>query len=232
MQAKEASSDCLTEFLASLPAFDGLEGADLERIKGLLRRRHFKAGQPIAYQADPDPPLYLLEMGRAKVFKMSESGKEQVLWIAEPGDVFCLASVFRQMLPANIDAVEDSATYVISGDDMRSLIAAVPHLSVNLFRLAAEHVVAFSNVIEELSLSDVSLRLSHVLIKHGRAGAGGAYVCELSQREMAAMVGSAREVVCRTLKKLESRGLVKVGYRQVEVTERLLGLVRDSETPS
>lgn len=219
--------DYLTLFLRSIHIFSDLDDSDIDKIKNIIERKHFKKGLIISSQGDMNQPLYLLESGKVRVYKNSPNGKEQVIWLAKPGDVFCIATIFKPLTPANIQAMEDTMAYAIGRTEMQSLVSGSPLLSMNLLRYFAEHLVNFANVIEEVSFSDVSLRLVKMLVKHTRKEDCGEAVCAFTQNEIASMIGTAREVVCRALKKLEAMDIVSVKYQKVIIKDfnRLYGII-------
>lgn len=212
-------SDYLSHFLKTIHVFSDLDVSDLEKIKQVIYRKHFKKKEMVFSEGETDVPLYLLEAGKVKVYKNSSTGKEQTLWMPKPGDIFCIVTMFKPSAPANIQAIEDTMAYAIDKKDLHWLINNSPKISFNLLKYFADRLVNFTSMIEDISFSDVSIRLAKLLLEHCIKDDNGADVCPLNQTEIASMVGSAREVVCRALKKMESTGIISVKYSKVLISD-------------
>jgi CRP/FNR family transcriptional regulator len=201
--------------LADLP--DDLRARLVEK----LRRRVLAPGEVLALEGDPCPGLFLVSTGRIKIYKVSPDGREQVLLLARPGDTFAdAAALTAQSMPACASAVEKSTVLVIPtpllsqliDEDSRFARAIIVHLCQKL-----QHVV---HVVEDLSFLHVRARVAKILLQqlNPREGVGaGVGRRQLSQREIAEIAGTAREVVSRALSALEQEGLIRLEHGQIEV---------------
>jgi CRP-like cAMP-binding protein len=179
-----------------------------------MRRRELGAGEVLAIEGDPCAGLFVVSTGLIKVYKVSPEGREQVLLLVRPGESFADAAAFTaQPMPACAAAVEKSTVLVVSTATLNRLIdeesrfahAVIRHLCRKL-----QHVV---RVVEDLSFLHVRARVAKILLQqlYPREGVGaGVGGHALSQREIAEIAGTAREVVSRALAALEQEGFIRI----------------------
>jgi CRP/FNR family transcriptional regulator len=128
--------------------------------------------------------------------------------------------------PASASALEESQVYLVPKDAVLSLIKDCP-AGVGMLRHMASRLRHLTVMVETLSFRSVVSRLAKLLLDMAVAEKGPAAVPRLTQDEMAAMVGSVRDVIGRGLKHLEKAGAIKIeGHRiLVTSTDRLKDLV-------
>lgn len=189
-----------------------------------MRRRDLATGEILVVEGEPCPGLCVVETGLVKIFKTSPDGREQVLLLVRPGQSFADAAAFTgDPMPAGAMAVEPSSVLILPlaavdrllDQDCRFARAVIRHLSRQL-----EHVV---QLVGDLSFRRVHARVAKVLLQsqYPLDGVGaGVGRRPLTQREIAEMVGTAREVVSRTLASLEAEGFVRINHGQIEVLDR------------
>jgi len=208
----------------SLPALLAELPVDLrERVNGATLRRQLNAGDVFALEQDPCPGLCFVEVGLVKVFKLSADGREQVLLLSRTGHSFADASAFTgQPMPASVVALESSTVLILPADALHRLIDEDPRFARAVIRqlsLRLQHVV---QLVEDLSFRHVQARVAKVLLQSllPQTGVGaGVGRRQLSQREIAEMVGTAREVVSRSLRSLADQGLIRIDHGQIELID-------------
>lgn len=209
------TSSQLTIFLKSFPVFSNLDDDELDEIKKLAHKKKFRKGQPIFLEGEHNIPLYLVASGKLKAFKCASCDKEQIVRIVRSGDILCLTSLFCGSTCACVDAIDDSILYAVEKADMLRLLQQHPKIAVNFLQYFANHLKKLSNLIESLSLKDVTFRLTGLLLEHSVLNNKGESICPLTQKEMASFVGTVRELVGRSLKRMEEKGLIEVKYHEV-----------------
>lgn len=209
--------DYLSSFIRSIRVFSSLNDDEVEQIKNLLYRKICKKGETIFLEGEKDPPLYLVESGAIKIFKISQEGREQVLRIVNPPELFCVASTFQHSTPANAAAIQDSMLFGINKEDLTYLISISHKLSFNLIQYLSEKLIKFAAIIEDLSFNDVTNRVIKALKETMTKTEKNEHVCNLTQCEVASIAGTTREVVCRVLKKLESTGIIECRYHNIYI---------------
>lgn len=206
------------EFVCRIPYFDGLSEDEHQSIKTLAIEKRYERGDIIIYEGDKATSLYVVCSGAVKIFKTSIEGKEQILTIARPGDTFNDVGVFDEGLnPASAQAMGEAVIYELGQNELNGILQDYPVVSHNTIKILAEQVRELVTLVEDLSFRHVIGRVAKILLEY--AGTDADDGPRLTQQEMAAMAGSAREVVGRSLKTLEEDGLIQLNRHKVTITD-------------
>lgn len=209
----------LADFLRSVPYFTGLSAKEIDQIGDQVLERSFAKGKVLFLEGGPCQGLYLVKSGRIRVFKSSPEGREQVLLIAGAGDSFNDVPVFDGgPNPASASALEPSTVYLIPKETLLSLIADRP-AALAIINLLAARLRHLTLVVEDLSFRSVLSRLAKTLLDLAVVERGPSPIPRLTQDEMAARVGSVRDVIGRALKALEKTGAIKINGQRILVTD-------------
>lgn len=209
----------LADFLRSVPYFTGLSAEEIDQIGDQVLERSFAKGKVLFLEGGPCQGLYLVKSGRIRVFKSSPEGREQVLLIAGAGDSFNDVPVFDGgPNPASASALEPSTVYLIPKETLLSLIADRP-AALAIINLLAARLRHLTLVVEDLSFRSVLSRLAKTLLDLAVVERGPSPIPRLTQDEMAARVGSVRDVIGRALKALEKTGAIKINGQRILVTD-------------
>jgi CRP-like cAMP-binding protein len=207
------------EFLKSILYFSDLGPAELESIRALVFERTADRAEMVLLEGETAENLYFIASGVVKVFKISAEGKEQILSIARPGESFNDVPIFDGgSNPASARAMGSVVLYGIRKDDMQAILRDHPQIALNVIKVLARRVRHLVSLVEDLSFRHVIGRVAKILFEHvgGEAGHGP----RLTQQEMAAMAGTAREVVGRSLKTLEEQGAIKLDRHRIIITDK------------
>lgn len=140
-----------------------------------------------------------------------------MLLIAQAGDSFNDVPIFDGGTnPASASALEHSVVYLIPKGTMLSLVADCP-AALAVIRLFAGRLRHLTTMIENLSFRSVVSRLAKLLLDMAVVENGTTPVPRLTQDEMAAMIGSVRDVVGRALKHIQKSGAIKIEGRRILV---------------
>jgi CRP/FNR family transcriptional regulator len=199
--------------------FTGLAADDLEALGGAMFQRRYPAGQIVLLEGAASSVLYVVQAGRLKLFKTSPRGREQVLRLLRPGDMFNEVAVFDEgPNPASALAIEDCTLYLLRQRDLLRFVAERPGIALAITRTFARRLREALMLVEDLAFRDVTSRLAKILLE-GHA-VGGAP--RLTQELLAAMAGSRREVVGRALKALSQDGAIKLARGRIHVCDEAL----------
>jgi len=218
-QVKWVDMAVQVEFLKTIPYFSGLSPAALDSVGQLLFEKMAQRGEVILLEGDPAEALYFVASGVVKVFKISAEGKEQILSIVRPGESFNDVSIFDDgPNPASAQAMGPVVLYGVRKSELSVILQDHPQVVLNIIRVLAERVRQLVSLVEDLSFRHVIGRVAKILLEH--AGDGIGPKPRLTQQEMAAMAGTAREVVARSLKALEEEGAIKLDRHRIVITDR------------
>lgn len=213
------------ELLKSIPYFSSLSPTELEAIKRHVFEKSADKNELILLEEEPAEAVYFVVSGAVKVFKTSAEGKEQILCLIRPGESFNDVPIFDGgPNPASAIAMSPVTLYGISKTDMETLLREHPRIAMNIIKVLAERVRHFVSLVEDLSFRHVIGRIAKLLLEYATDHAGlGKEVSSkprLTQQDMAAMVGTAREVVGRSLKALEEEGAIKMDRHRIVIVNK------------
>lgn len=207
------------EFLKSSPFFAGIEHAEIEGISKLFVERKYERGEIITFEGERNESLYFLVEGVVKSFKTSSEGKEQILNIVRPGESFNDVPAFDgENSPCSTEAMGAVTVYEIGKSDLDILLRRHPRIALNVIAVLAHRVRHLVSLVEDLSFRNVISRVARILLENVGDGAGMGK--KLTQQEMAAMAGTAREVVGRSLKSLEEDGIIRLDHHRIVISDK------------
>jgi CRP-like cAMP-binding protein len=207
------------EFLKRISYFSGVALADLESIKKLVFERSADRAEMVVLEGEPAANLYFVASGAVRVFKTSAEGKEQILSIVRPEESFNDVPIFDGgPNPASARAMGPVLLYGIKGNDMEAILRNHPQVALNVTKVLAKRVRQLVSLVEDLSFRHVISRVAKILLEQiSRETSHGP---RLTQQEMAAMAGTAREVVGRSLKALEEQGAIRLDGHRIVITDK------------
>lgn len=207
------------DFLRRIPYFSDLGAAELESVGKLVFEKALNRAEMVLFEGEPPEHLYFVASGVVKVFKTSAQGKEQILSIVRPGQSFNDVPVFDGgPSPAGARAMGPVVLFGIKRDDMTALLRDHPRIGLNVVKVLAGLVRHLISLVEDLSFRHVIGRVARILLEHAGDETGRAP--RLTQQEMAAMAGTAREVVGRSLKTLEEEGAIKLERHRIVIVDK------------
>jgi CRP-like cAMP-binding protein len=208
------------DLLKSVAYFAGLDLSELEKIKYYMTEKTVEKGEIFLFEGEWSEYLYFLMGGLVKVYKTSTNGKEQILHIAPPGESLNDVSTFDGGAnQASMLAMTPVHLYTIRKEDLKAILDQHPRIYLNILKALAYRIRRDSNLVEEISSTQVMARLAKLLL--GKyAGEEATVGLWLTQQDMASMVGTCREVVNRSLKIMEEKGAIRLGRHRVVVLNR------------
>ena len=207
------------EFLNSMPHFFGLGTAELESITRFVFVRTAEKDEFILIEGEPAETLYLVVSGAVKMLKTSVEGREHILRIIRPGESFNDVPAFDggQNL-ASVQAMGSVSLYGINKTNMEIILREHPSVALNVVKVLTQQVRYFVSLVEDLSFKHVIGRIAKLLLEYAGDSTGPG--SKLTQQEMAAMVGTVREMVSRSLKLLEERGIIRIDRHRIVILDK------------
>lgn len=203
------------ELLASILYFQGLSAAELELVVSFCFERGFSRNEVILLEGEPCPGVFFVASGSVKVTKSSPEGRELVLRIMRKGESFNEVPVFDGgPNPATVVALEPTVLFGIPTEKMAALILKNPRVAMNVLAIFAQRLRHLVSLAEDLTFRNVMARLARVLLDNLARGEEGP---RLTQQDLAALAGTAREMVSRSLRSLEGMGAIKMEGRHIHI---------------
>ncbi|MFC1958214.1 Crp/Fnr family transcriptional regulator [Chloroflexota bacterium] len=207
------------DFIKTIPYFSGLSLAELDSVKQLIFEKTAERGEVILLESEPAEALFFVVSGVIKVFKTSVEGKEQILNIVRPGESFNDVSIFDDgPNTASAQAMGTVVLYGVKKSELQDFLQNHPQLALNIIRVLAEQLRQLVALVEDLSFRHVIDRVAKILLENAGDGSGPGQ--RLTQQEMAAIAGTSREVVGRSLKALEEEGVIKLDRHRIVISDK------------
>jgi CRP/FNR family cyclic AMP-dependent transcriptional regulator len=228
-------SDSTEAVLRKTPLFVSLTDAELEALAKRTTRKRFQKDEQLFAEGDPCTGLYLVAAGKIRIFKLSPSGREQILALEGPGSSFAELPVFDGgNYPAAAAALEDTEILFISRKDFQNFCREHPDVGLKVIGVVGSRLRRLVGIIEELSFTTVRQRLIALILRLAeesgtRSKEGIRVELTKSHQDLAAELGTVRELVSRNLSRLEAEGFLDVEGRKIIVKD-VHGLKREQSS--
>lgn len=220
------------DLLRRVPCFAGLADDLLAALAAVAGERHCARGEVIFLEGDPCAGLFVVVTGGVKIYKLSLQGREQVLRHLGPGSTFNdVAALDGGPNPASAAATADTTLLVFSHADIRRLARAHPALAWAFIESISFHARYLVQMVEDLALRPVKARLARLLLNEAERSIVRSEIGRnqmVTQTEMAARLGTVREMVGRALRELADERLIVMDRHRIVIADRA-GLMRVAE---
>ncbi|HMV50045.1 MAG TPA: Crp/Fnr family transcriptional regulator, partial [Blastocatellia bacterium] len=215
-----------TEKLAALRRtllFGELPEAELNALADRAVERRLKRDEILFVAGDEAAGLFVIVGGALRAFREGVDGREQVIHVERAGATIAELPVFDDKpYPSTVAAEEDSTVLFIAKRDVKSLCLSNPVIALAALKLLAGRLRKCAELVEALSLREVDQRLARWLLAESRVrgkrtAEGLELTLVLTNQQIAARIGSVREVVSRALARLQNNGLIVVEGRRVTI---------------
>jgi CRP/FNR family transcriptional regulator len=207
------------EALQAIPYFSGVEVKELESLKQALFEKAVPRGEIVLVEGEKSNLVYFVVSGVVKLFKTSPDGKEQIIYLVRPYESFNEIPVFEAGLAlASAQAMTPVVLYAMEKDDLKSAVAEHPSLAKNIIQVLAQRSEQLLSLVEDLSFRRVTSRVAKILLENLSERERSPR--RLTQQEMAAMAGTAREMIGRSLKVLEEEGKIRLDRNRIVITDK------------
>lgn len=214
------------EILKKCPLFSGLGEREIAEVTAISTSKRYPKGALIFSEDEEAKGFFVVISGKVKVYKLSLEGKEQILHIVSPGETFAEAALFAgSTYPAFAESLAQTQVLYFSKQGFLNLIRENPQISLNIIASLSHWLRKFVSLVEELSLKDISTRLSKYLMdlsaKSGRSSERGIeFELDISKSQLASRLGTISETLSRALKKLRDRGIIKVEGKKITILQK------------
>ncbi|MHB0859106.1 MAG: Crp/Fnr family transcriptional regulator [Anaerolineae bacterium] len=204
------------QFLAQHPLFTDLTDAQINAISQQAGTRVLARDEILALEGDSCSAVYLVMMGRLRVLKASPQGREQTVAEMKRGEsVYLVPALDGGPLPATVQAATRAVVLSFSCQAFRQILRDHPGVALHVLAEWAARLRRLTSLVESLSLRTVPERLARFLLQLGQVEPER----RMTQREMAAQLGTVREVLARALAQFEREGWIKLGRGVIEVVD-------------
>jgi len=210
----------ITDAMRRVPLLSRLSDAEARALLDACITEHLPAGAQVFSPLEQADSFHVILQGRAKVYKLSPKGDEQILHLYGPGNTFGEAAMWAGIhYPAHAETLENSTLLIVRRSVLKQLIARNPEIAMAMLAGMSEKLREFNLLIEQLSLREVPARLANVLLELPAKPGTDTVVLRQSKRQLAAQIGTIAETLSRALKKLSAAGLVEVNGAEITILD-------------
>jgi CRP/FNR family transcriptional regulator len=211
--------------LSKLSFFSRLDDDVLSETAPYIYERTFSPGQVILLEGEPCQAVYFVAQGVVRTHRLSPEGREHVLAYLSPGEPFSLVPALDGgPNPATVDAVTDTTLYTIPCEHFRRVMRDHHEVALIVMERLAAEVRRLSDMVEDLALHTVRTRLARFLLARADDTQPPK---RWTQEEIAAHIGTVRDVVGRALRTFTEDGLIRRERGRLVVMDRA-GLEREA----
>ncbi|MCD0450644.1 Crp/Fnr family transcriptional regulator [Actinocorallia sp. API 0066] len=218
-------SDRDIEVLSKAPLFQALDDAGAKALRAHVSEVRLARGQSLFHEGDTGDRLYVVLDGKIKLTRMAPDGRENLLSVLGPGEMFGELSLFDpRPRTAGAIAVTECRLAGLGHDELRPFLTAHPEVGISLLQALSERLRRTNEVMADLVFTDVPGRVAKALLdlaeRFGQPTDGGLHVHhDLTQEELAQLVGASRETVNKALADFAARGWLRIEARAVVILD-------------
>jgi len=213
------------DVLKETPLFEALSDEDASALRAGIINVHLNRGERLFSEGDDGDKLYIILEGKIKLTKAAPDGRENLLSVHGPGEMFGELSLFDPIpRTSSANAVTSARLAGIAHDEMRTWLSSRPEVAMHLLQALAQRLRRINDVKADLVFTDVPGRVAKALLdladRFGVMTPEGVQVNhDLTQEELAQLVGASRETVNKALADFTARGWIQLAAKSVLVTD-------------
>ena len=181
----------------------------------------YAKGEPILWEGDACQTVYFIISGMVEVYRTAVDGREHTLRVLRVGDSFNLVSALLKdgKHHANVRCLQQTDVLVVDKNDLKNLLTRFPKFSLQVLQDLAERLAGMTDMAGDLALNSVRQRTAAFLMRageHEKIDKGQHW----TQDDMARQVGTVRDMIGRTLRGFEEKGLIKRNRGNISLIDR------------
>lgn len=194
-----------------VPIFNHLDQVQMQEIHALTQSVSFKKGESLYQPGTQSDALYIVSQGRVRIYRLSESGKEQLLRILNPGDFTGELALFNESVhEAYADAMVDTDVCMVKRSDLQTLMLKYPVIAMKILSEFSSRLDQSEKQTTRFATEKVEMRIALFLIESMDPKSGSdEVVLPMSKKDLASYLGTTPETLSRKLFELEDAGMIK-----------------------
>ncbi|WP_186579927.1 Crp/Fnr family transcriptional regulator [Aquibacillus kalidii] len=198
--------------ISLVPIFNHLEVEQMDEIMKTVQAASFKKGEIIYQAEDPSDSLYIVNQGKIRIYRLSDSGKEQLVRILNPGDFTGEHALFSEsMHESYAEAMVDTSVCVIRRLDLQDFLLKYPSISLKILEEFASRLKQSEKQTAQFATEKVETRIALFLAEcyDQEKSSTGTFILPMSKKDLASYLGTTPETISRKLADLEEQGYIK-----------------------
>ena len=196
--------------------FDELPDEVLNDIAGKTQLHEFERGDVLFWEGDPCTGLHIIESGSVKLFRVSPQGRQYIISVLTDGATCNEVPAFDGGTnPVNVEALETTHVWLVEPQMLRKLVKSNPEFALKVLSKFGQNLRQLVGKVSEMAFYQVTHRLARLItelpVEESRP--------PWTQEQLAARLGTVREVVARSLKELEKSGAIRMEDRHIQIVD-------------
>jgi len=197
--------------------FEGLDEGLLKQVAAHMQLREYERGEALFWEGDPGAGLHIIEQGFVKLYRLSPQGRQYIVRVLQEGETCNEVPTFDGGTnPVNVEALEPTRVWVIRADILQDLLKKHPDFAQKVVNNLTKQLRGLVRMVSEMAFYQVTHRLARLISDQPPTELSGT---PWTQEQLAARLGTVREVVARSLKELERSGAIHMEKRRIAVSD-------------
>lgn len=207
--------------VSQVPIFNHLENEQMAEIMKTVKSHFYKKGEIVYRAGDTSSSLYIVSKGKMKIYRLSETGKELLLRILEPGDFTGELALFKETThEAYGEAMVDTQVCLITREDLQEFLLKYPSISLKILSEFSNRLESTEKQTTRFATEKVDTRVALFLAECAEEEKTSEFSLPMSKKDLASYLGTTPETISRKLTELEEQGLIKQKpQRKIEVLD-------------
>jgi len=208
----------IEKYLKKTSLFNGLNSFQLARLGRAIAIKSYKKDALIFSEGDPASGFYIVAEGKVKVYKLSAQGKEYIMNVFASGQTIAEVTVFSgKDYPAYAQAITNSTLLFLPKLQLLDILREYPEIALRMLAALSQRQRHFAEMIEDLSLRDVSCRLAKYLLNLSSQKKSNTFSLDMQKSELALKLATIPETLSRNLKKLKTKKLISLKADKITI---------------
>jgi CRP-like cAMP-binding protein len=221
-------------YLKNFNIFEGMSEEQMKRVESMTSMSKVDKNRPVYFPEQGSTSIYFLKEGHVKLYRLHEDGREVILDVLGPGEIFGELTLSGEG-PAQdfAAALDDALICTVRKEDFETMLRNSPEMNLRLTRWFGLRLRKFEEKVNDLAFKDVTKRILGFLVRYadefGKTKSGAVTVAAfLSHQDIAYLTATSRQTVTTTLNDLRSRGIIDFDRRQIRIAdlEKLRSMAR------
>lgn len=209
-QSGHSYRDCIR----LVPIFNHLEDQDMDRIVGSAQTKQIKKGEMLFRAGDKDDVLYIIHTGKVRVYRLSDTGKEQLVRILNPGDFTGELAIFRpgEVHENYAEAMQNTSICLFNQEDLLEYLLEFPQISLKIIAEMTSRLKESEKQTAQVFTESVESRIISFLLDCLDSNSGNSPIIKLpiSKKDLASYLGTTPETISRKLAHLEQENVIEL----------------------
>lgn len=196
-----------------VPIFNHLENRQMDMIAESTKTLHLQKGEMLFHAGEEDDTLYIINSGKVRIYHLSDSGKEQLVRILNPGEFTGEVAIFQ---PGSVhenyaEALQNTSICLIRQEDLQKYLVDYPQISLKILSEVTIRLKHSEKQTTQVAIENVESRIISFLAESVEKGSGNSptITLSMSKKDLASYLGTTPETISRRFTSLEQNGLIE-----------------------